>query len=77
MRNGSTLIWNFNNGACLRRIDNEADLEISSVIFCDHKIVAAGWNRSPMIHVDSKVRAPSAPLLQKHEDDIMTLDYHK
>lgn len=73
------MLWNFNNGACLRKIKSPKELEISTVLFSKQRIVAVGWDKQPLVYHDSNTddTGTHTYLKQKHGDDIMTLDYHK
>nr|XP_026692561.1 WD repeat-containing protein on Y chromosome-like [Ciona intestinalis] len=76
-RNGAAILWNFNNGAKLRSLEKMDNQEITDVVFTRQRIVTAGWNRHVRIYLDSYGNDQYELLNQTHDDDVLSLDYHK
>ncbi|XP_067214035.1 WD repeat-containing protein on Y chromosome-like [Linepithema humile] len=44
-RDGSLKIWNFNTGDCARQLTVDHQCEITSVAWCENRILCCGWNK--------------------------------
>jgi len=78
---GTTKMWNFNNGACLKEFQGQGGQEVSSIIFLvegnTKYIVTGGWNRKVSVYSDDDGGAMVEPerMIAGHEEDILAIAY--
>ena len=57
-RNGDILLWNFNNGAVLKKLVKDDNLEVTDVLYIEqganNYIAACGWNRKIVIFMEGE-----------------------
>lgn len=75
-RNGTTKIWNFHNGACLRELGPTDDGEITGILCSRQKIFTVGWNHKIIEYRDFKGAEKLPPKIRNdfHKNDIMASD---
>jgi len=78
---GTTKMWNFNNGACLKEFQGDGGQEVSSIIFLVEGntkcVVTGGWNRKVSVYSDDDGGAMVEPerTIAGHEEDILSIAY--
>eukprot|EP00794_Sanderia_malayensis_P007565 gene7565-8403_t len=77
-RDGTVKVWNFNNGACLRKLHAADNCEITGIVCPKQKIVFVGWNQKVLICRDASGAEEEEPKVinNLHKDDIIGVDVY-
>ena len=74
-RDGCVKIWNFNNGALLRVLEDSNTTEITGIVCPPKRIMTAGWNRRIQLYVDTYEDVSVRVWDQRHKADITHLAF--